>query len=319
MDSINILCSTDNDYVPYCGIMLTSLFENNKDCQIHVYLMTEELSTDNNSVLKRLALKYNQDISIIIVDGENLNNCPIRIGDHVSLATYYRLLAPILIPQNVDKILYLDCDIIVNGSIKELHDIDITEYALGAVMDEAYFKIEKYERLYYDKKFSYHNAGVLLMNLNYWRRNGITQKCLEYISRYPERVKFHDQDTINAVLHKEIKLFPIKYNLQTGFLLTVFSKHFEKDMAKILEAAKEPVIIHYTGYSKPWHKGSKHPYTKRFLYYKSISIWKDFPLTKNRTSIYNRFIQIRNEIIWFLGIKKKPKSYIIDKQPLQKH
>lgn len=315
MEIINILCTPDDNYIPYCGIMLTSLFENNKDLNICVYVMCEHLEEKSIADLKWLSEHYNVDLNFIIVNKETFKECPIRTGDHVSIAAYYRLIASNVLPAHINKILYLDCDIIVNDSIKELYNYNIEGFALGAIVDEAFFDSSKYERLCYDKQYSHINSGVILFNIDYWRNNHIAAKCLEYISRYPERVKFHDQDTINAVLHKEIKLLPIKYNLQTGFLLTDYSKHFEKEMVEILEAAKEPVIIHYTGVSKPWYKDSKHPYTKRFLYYKSMSLWKDYPLIKNRTSIYNRFIQIRNEIIWFLGIKKRPKSYIIDKQP----
>ena len=311
----NILCATDDNYVPYCGIMLTSLFENNKELNLCIYILAEHLNDRSLNEFAELSKNYDQKIKIITVNNDVLKDCPIRLGDHVSIATYYRLLAPYLLPKNIEKILYIDCDIIINGNLSSLYEINIKGHPIAMSKDEAYFIEEKYTRLDYSRSYTYKNAGVALINLKHWRENDIANICLEYISKNPEKLTFHDQDTINAVLHKEIKLLPIKYNLQTGFLLTDYSKHFEKEMVEILEAAKEPVIIHYTGVSKPWYKDSKHPYTKRFLYYKSMSLWKDYPLIKNRTSIYNRFIQIRNEIIWFLGIKKRPKSYIIDKQP----
>ena len=280
----------------------------------HPEVMRITKDSDGNEFAE-LSKNYDQKIKIITVNNDVLKDCPIRLGDHVSIATYYRLLAPYLLPKNIEKILYIDCDIIINGNLSSLYEINIKGHPIAMSKDEAYFIEEKYTRLDYSRSYTYKNAGVALINLKHWRENDIANICLEYISKNPEKLTFHDQDTINAVLHKEIKLLPIKYNLQTGFLLTDYSKHFEKEMVEILEAAKEPVIIHYTGVSKPWYKDSKHPYTKRFLYYKSMSLWKDYPLIKNRTSIYNRFIQIRNEIIWFLGIKKRPKSYIIDKQP----
>lgn len=311
---IKILCTPDDNYIPYCGIMLTSLFENNKDLDICVYVMCEHLEENNIADLKRLSGNYNADIKFITVNKETFKDCPIRTGDHVSIAAYYRLIAADILPKNLDRILYLDCDIIINSDITGLYDHDINEYAFGAIIDEAYFNNVKYERLCYDKKYFYINSGVILFNLDYWRKNNIAEKCLEYISKYPERVKFHDQDTLNAVLHKEMKLLPIKYNLQTGFLLTDYERYYKNEMSEILEATKSPVIIHFTGASKPWFEGSRHPYHKRFMHYKNLSLWKAHPLKKNQSGLYDRIIRFRNEIVWRLGIKKRPRSYIIEEE-----
>ena len=314
MEMINILCTPDNNYVPYCGIMLTSLFENNKGVDFEVYIMCEGLDGKNIADFEKLSEFYNVPINILTVNKELFKKCPVRPGDHISIAAYFRLIAPEMLPKHINKVLYIDCDIIVNASIEEFYAFNIDKNAFGAVIDEAFFNNEKYERLCYDKRYSHINSGVLLLNLDYWRENKIADKCLEYISKYPERVKFHDQDTLNAVLHNEMKLLPIKYNLQTGFLLTDYAKNYKNEMPEILEAAKSPVIIHFTGVSKPWFKGSRHPYRKRFLHYKNISLWKAHPLKKNRYSLYERIIRLRNEIIWALGIMKRPESYIIEEQ-----
>ncbi len=305
----NILCATDDKYVPYCGIMLTSLFENNKECQLFVYLMTEGLSSDSHNILKELALKYNQNINIIIVDGKKLVGCPIKQGDHVSLATYYRLLAPILIPKDIDRILYLDCDMIVNGCIQELYNTDINNTAVAAVLDEDYMTPKRYKRLDYPNEKKYFNAGMLLINLSYWRKNKVMERCFDYIHNNSERIEFHDQDTLNYVLQDEKKLISIKNNLQTGFLY--INNKFELNvMGEIINSIGAPVIIHYTGPNKPWSKGSKHPFAKTFIYYKKISLWKAFPLVKNKTTLYKRLIDFRNELMWLIGIKKRPKTYI---------
>ena len=120
----NILCATDDNYVPYCGIMLTSLFENNKELKLYIYILAEHLSDRSRNEFATLARNYNQKIEIITVNNDTLKDCPIRIGDYVSIATYYRLLAPILLPSEIDKVLYLDCDIIINDNISELYNED---------------------------------------------------------------------------------------------------------------------------------------------------------------------------------------------------
>lgn len=301
MNKINILCSTDDNYVPYCGIMLTSLFENNKDLNLEVYLMCESLNEKNLNDLNLLSKKYGVNIQMIHMDNSIFKNCPIRPNDHVSLVTYYRLVAADVLPEEVDKILYLDCDMIVNGSIKNLYNTDISEYAFGAVIDEDVFNDEKYSRLNYKKSYKYINAGVIIFNLEYWKKHNIAKECFEYISKYPDRIKLHDQDTINVVCRKQKKLLPIVYNFQTGFLLTDlnFSKSVEEE---IKSSSKSPVIIHYTGKNKPWMRYSQQPFRNLFFKYKKQSLWNKLPLIKNlnakkiiRYYIYHFILLIKNK------------------------
>lgn len=93
----------DDNYVPYCGIMLTSLFENNKEENIVVYILCEKLSDKNIADLESLAIAYNKEIRFIYLTKELFNNCPIREGDHVSIAAYYRIIAPNLLPKEIKK------------------------------------------------------------------------------------------------------------------------------------------------------------------------------------------------------------------------
>lgn len=310
---MNILCATDDNYVPYCGIMLTSLFENNKNQNIVVYLMTAGLNKKNIADFDKLARLYHQAIRIILVDNEKLKKCPIRIGDHVSIVTYYRLLAPILLPKDVGKVLYLDCDMVINKSLLDLYEVNIEDYALGAVLDDDFQGQDKYYRLQYDSQKMYFNAGMLLLNLEYWRKNSVMERCFEYIYNNPNRLKLHDQDTLNVVLQNEKLLLPITYNFQTGFFHVQcnFSDEFLMQIYKIVKEV--PIILHYTGGSKVWHIGSKHPYIEYYLYYRSISLWKDFPLIGRKT-LKDKLLQLCCEIIWRLGIKKRPNSYTIEKQ-----
>lgn len=293
--------------------MLTSLFENNKKCSFNVYLQGDNISKENTLLLESIARRHNSNISIINVDSASLPKLPIREGDHVSVAAYYRLLSPYMLPLNINKVLYLDCDIIINGDIEQLFNEDISEYACAAIIDEDNENPEKHKRLGYGMEYPYINSGVMLINIEYWRKKKITERCMEFIRNNPDRVILHDQDTINAVLNKEIKLLSVKYNLQTAMLYccSKLSKHTTEDVE---QHKYKPIIIHYTGASKPWHKGSKHPYCNRFLYYKNISAWRKYPLVKSERTWKEELLYFRNSIIWALGLRKRPKTYIINKQ-----
>lgn len=314
MSNMNILCSTDDNYVPYCGIMLTSLFENNISTTFNVYILTEELNTKNKNDLATLANNYQQKIEILTIDKEILKDCPIKNSDYVSLATYYRILAPILLPDNVDTILYLDCDIIINQNIADLYNSNINEYAIGAVIDDDYGNEEKYLRLNIPQKYSYINAGVLLMNLKYWRENNIIDRCLDYIKNNKEKLLQHDQDVINAILHNKTKRLPVTNNFQTAFILSHLQHKYAAEIQNtIREHMYNPTIIHYTGNGKPWHKHSQHPYTNRYLHYYRISIWKEHPIVDNE-DFKDKLRLCFAKALWFLGIKKRPQHYILEKQ-----
>ena len=312
MNELNILCCPDNNYTPYCGIMLTSLFENNKSVIFTVYLVTTNLTKKNKELLAQLCNNYHNLIRIIEIDDINLDNCPIREGDHISIAAYYRIIAPLLLPFEIDRILYFDGDIIINGSIADLYNTNIKEHALGAIIDEDYLNCQKYHRLDRPVNNGYINSGVLLLNLKYWRKHHLVDKCLAYIRDNQEKLKQHDQDVLNAVLYDKIKLLPLRYNFQTGF---IYKNSVLEDQIinKVQECMYTPIVIHYTGPNKPWYKNCKHPYKKRFLHYKSISLWKDIPMQRKQ-SIKDVVINIIHEFIWRVGIKKRPQTYIIEEQ-----
>ena len=316
---INILCSTDDNYVPYCGIMLTSLFENNKDDQITVFLLTGGLSDFNISTLLKLATDYSQSIKVIKVDEEVFKDCPIDTAkDHVSIATYYRLAVTTLLPEQVDKILYLDCDMIICDSISKLYNTNLEGYACGAVKDEAFMADAPYDRLCIkkDRYHPYFNAGMLLINMSYWREHRIMEKCMEYISNNMTSLAFHDQDTLNIVLREKIRHLPICYNLQTGFLVESIVKDYNNDLKKeLMESALSAIIIHFTGPSKPWMKKFRHPFVKKFLHYRSISPFANKPkLLEPQESFKDKLLYFRNKMIWLLGLKKRPWAYIIPEQ-----
>lgn len=285
-ETIRILCSTDDNYAPYAGIMLTSLFVNNRNDVFEVYVLTRGLNRGNSEKLKSVGEQFKSKVNILTVDLSAFEDCPIRPGDHVTLETYFRLLAPQLLPNHVDRILYLDVDMVINGPVRQLWDWNIEGYALGAIIDESYCNTEIYSRLGLDLSNPYFNAGVLLLNLKYWREKNVSARCMQCINDNPDILLFHDQDTLNRVLQNEKSLLPITYNFQTGYYLSwIYPNYSEDFQAQIQEAAKNPIVIHFSGPMKPWVIGSDHPYRYYYRYYRELSLWKDFPLVRNISHI----------------------------------
>ena len=302
MDPIRILCATDNAYIPYYGIMLTSLFETNRAERFDVYVLTNGLNEGSVRLLQDLFSSYSNELFLVHIDDQMLADCPIRPGDHVSLATYYRLIAANVLPNNIEKILWLDGDLIINGPIRELWETDLGDLAIAAVPDESYCQQEIYQRLLLDASIPYTSAGVLLINLVHWRAHNIAARFMECIRLHRDRLLFHDQDTLNIVLQNEKAFLPLTWNFQSGFIASwVYPTYPESFQRQILQASANPRIIHYSGPSKPWFKHSLHPYRAHFEKYKALSPWNGLPLkrfglkqdTRNHFSKFLRIIGLR--------------------------
>ncbi|MDY3063131.1 MAG: glycosyltransferase family 8 protein [Bacteroidaceae bacterium] len=301
--TMNIVCATDDNYVPLCGIMLTSLFENNKDCHIDTYIITSDLNKKNKSQLEALSTSktgYDTTIHFCETSEQTFKNCPIRKGDHVSLAAYYRLLTPLILPTHVEKVLYLDCDIIITDSLYQLYNTDISDVSLAACAehDGEIGKLQVSEshitRLGYPIKWGYFNSGVLLINLSYWRKNNISNTLIDYISNNKEKCLLHDQDALNAVLGGQKKFIPYKYNFMT-YLFTPGYATYNKDV--FLE--ERPAIIHYCTPTKPWDWYLyDYPFSKQREHYRTISPWKNWennmPMKKK---LIRKFLSWKNKLI----------------------
>ena len=314
-DPIYIACATDEAYVPVCGIMLTSLFMNNPHNSLHVYILSNSLSDVSRKKLSQLAEQFHQKIEILFPDPQKFTNCPVRPGDHISTAAYYRLNLPNLIPDAVNRIIYLDCDMLVVDDLRGLWNVDIEQYALAICHDEDYVSNEKYQRLQISEENPYFNSGVLLFNLKYWRKNNTEKACFDCIRHNADILRWHDQDTLNIVLCGHVSYLPLKYNLQTGFLYKryMFEQYPADFRQKVWDAIASPVVIHFSGSSKPWHsRVSSHPFSNYFWKYQKMSLWNDFSAPPpSLCFLWKRFYA---HLLYGLGLVKQPETYIITKQ-----
>ena len=276
MDKIHISCACDNNYVPHCGALITSIFESNKANQIDINIVTDGFSNENIAKLKQVEQKYNQKINIVKIDISKLSNFPIdkHFNGYINLSTYYRLLLPDLFV-DLDKILYLDCDIIVRKSLSPLWNIDLTGYSIASIHDSISMVESGPQRLGYPESESYFNAGVGLYNLDKLRKINFVSRAFDYINSNKDKIKFQDQDVLNGVLHGTFKQISVKWNLMEVFLLKKPLVESEL-IPDLLSCITTPSVIHYTNVLKPWFKECNHPYKNEYWKYLWMSPWKDY-------------------------------------------
>lgn len=279
-----IVCSTDNNYVMPLGVMLCSLFENNKDENIKVHILAGNVSVENKENLSHLASKYSRIIVFHDMDDRDFADFPVGKSyqlSSISLATYYRLFLTKVLPETVDKVLYMDCDIIVRHSLSTLWNTDISDYAIAGVLDPESNMPFAYNRLKYPQSAEYINAGLLLINLDYWRKTDALSRFYAIASNKDIQLNFHDQDILNLCFYKEKKKLSFKYNFQNDFLYKPqFIKLNWVYWHSLEEEANDPVIIHFIYRDKPWFVECTHPYKNEFIKYYSKTQWGTEPLKK---------------------------------------
>ena len=211
---MHIACNIDSNYVQHCAVTMVSIFENNKDEAISIHIIARNLSDDDEEILREITNRYHNVIFFYEPDMKLLEGFNIRkFSKRISIATYYRCILSRLLPASIDKVIYLDCDIVILDSIRPFWDISLEGVGVAAVEDMGCKEPERYKILQYPMEYSYFNAGVLLINLDFWRKHDIAQACIDYFHKYPERILYNDQDLLNSVLYKDKKLVDIKWNV----------------------------------------------------------------------------------------------------------
>ncbi len=303
---INIVCNIDKNYTKYCTVMLLSLLENNKSNRMTIYIIASDLTDIDKKIIRESISKYDCIICFYDIDDSILNNCPIREGSYITVTTYFRIFLSSILPENIEKVLYLDCDLIVRKDLKDFWDTDIEEYAIACVEDTCSNvggEYNPYSRLGYDRKYSYFNAGVILFNLKYCREHNIEEKCINYIKEnisHDNKLIYYDQDVLNAVLHDKKKFVSFTWNTQEGFYRR--KRQIRTDVwTDIDKCLKDPAIIHYLGKRKPWDPNARYPLRNEWFKYLDMSRWKG-----ERPPHYhwNNFLSALNKLGILLRIDK---------------
>lgn len=273
---IQLLIASDINYAPFYGVMLTSLFENNKENAFDIHLLTDSTWTEEETrKFEQLVAAHNSHFCAYPVDKCIMEKYPLKA--HLNLSTYYNLFAVDILPESIHKIIYMDGDMIVNGDLRKLWDLDISKCACAMAINCTYFDQSYYDRLQYDSQWGYSNNGTTLYNFDYLRKIKFSEKAVDYINAHRERIYWMDQDVQNALLHEKMLRLPIEYNFQTLFLHHSDWDYYDETFRmQILDAASHPVVIHYCGHLKPWNfRYYKMPYGRIWRDVCSRSLWPE--------------------------------------------
>lgn len=276
--------TSDNNFAPQLGAAICSVCENNRAADsICFYIGSLGISEENQTLLADLTRKYHREIHFI-----ELGDIRSLIGFSFDTSGWNpivlaRLVVDKLLPESVERVIYLDGDTIVRGDLSDMWNTDLKGCIIGASVEPTVNRARK-ESLGL-KGQHYINAGVLLIDLARWRKEKAGEQILSFYAAHEGKLFANDQDAINGALAGKIYTLSPTYNFYNIFWyypyrvlckLEAPAECFPKDV--IDDALKNPAIIHYLGEDRPWRRGNTHRYTADYQHYLSLTPWKDTPM-----------------------------------------
>jgi len=251
--NITLVLSCDKEYIIPAYVTLYSLLCNYKGSEnIETYVLTRDKNNleEYFELFNELETKFSfLHLSFISV-GRCFNKVKISAVINNSIATMYRLLIPNLV--KADKCIYLDTDLVVEGDISALYNIDLGEFCIAGVKDYCLSNNKGHAKVLGIPTIkNYINAGVLVFNNERINKLGLNNVITQYGET--ESFPYHDQDIINKALFGEIKIISLCYNV-----ISVIINRKNRDVIRtygkedVYQAESLPVIYHYAGSRKPW-------------------------------------------------------------------
>jgi lipopolysaccharide biosynthesis glycosyltransferase len=280
---INVLFGLDEEYAKYCATTIISILQNHKlqsdQDKIHFFFLGN-LKKDSKEKLISLNTIQSFEYTFLEVDINEFNGLP-KMPANISIAGYNRLLVTELLPKEVSKVIYLDCDIVLNADIEKIWKIDISNYLLATVRDRRYKE---------DCNDTYFNSGFMFLNLKNLRDFDFYSKWKNYVRYHPNisELRYPDQDILNAVTEDKVLLLTEDYNCGNGKSFT-----------------DKTIVAHFGG-CKPWEPMCLHTHAFKKIYWKYTyeNPWKiNSKLAKAKAHIRYIIKFLRKQPLFFLKQK----------------
>lgn len=281
--AMNIVYATDENGVIGVGVSIVSLMENlASSVHADIYILANGLT--NHSITRLQSLEQKYDLQLHLIDvGDRFQDFP--VGPNWSAATYYRLGLSSFLPSTVDRVLYVDIDVIFNRDAFAMYQTEMGDALIAGVFTTEHLSSDTFRR--WEKEMElphdsiYINAGVILYNLSKIREEHFEKHVLEYAVQHISSLTWQDQDIINKCYQERILLLHPMWNICEPAIWQIRWNGVKKftnnplQEEELLEAVKHPGIIHYWGVPKPWHPDSiRHDYGLFNKYWK-ISTFSD--------------------------------------------
>lgn len=289
-----VACATDDGYVmPLSVTILSALRSLPAERKLKLYLLDGGISDQNRRRLEDSWAGEPIDLEWVRPDPEQVAG--LKTSHHISSVAYYRILLPHVLPASLERVLYLDCDLLVRADLGQLWQQPLEDAWCLAIQDIACPNVDarrgmlnfrraspylaslrpipNYPKFQIDPLAPYFNSGVMLINLESWRREGLPEKMLACLRANEKHVWCWDQYALNIVLAGHWRPLPLRWNLGTHVFEYPSTDHAPIDRDQFAEAVRDPAIVHFTTEFKPWRFGIDHPYRSTFFELLDQTAW----------------------------------------------
>ncbi|MBD2445795.1 glycosyltransferase family 8 protein [Nostoc sp. FACHB-152] len=295
-EPVFIVCAADDNYAMPLAVTVRSASENlSNDHRLVVFVIDGGIKKHNKEKILRSLPSDRCEVNFILAPEYLLANLKeahqycakhgITLNTHVSIASYYRLLIPELLPKHIDKVIYLDCDLVVEKNLGELWQVDLGENYLLAVQDMWIGYVSdprgllNYKELGIPPNTKYFNAGILFLNLKKWRDNSVTEKALEYTKQNKDYIRFHDQDVLNGMMVGKWGELDPRWNMTPGIYDYPSWRESPFSEEEYNQIIHDPYILHFATL-KPWKsRWTRNEFKANFFKYLNLTAWAGWKLT----------------------------------------
>ncbi|NDJ17811.1 glycosyltransferase family 8 protein [Myxacorys almedinensis] len=286
-DPIVVACAADDFFAMPLAVTACSMVENlNPDCCIDFYVLDGGIKQSNKEKIIESLEGKPIEIHWVKPCSDYMERLYFQADSTYPISAYYRLLLPEIIPDRYQKVIYLDTDVILLEDIAKLWNLDLGEYYMLAAMDAANQKMDRLTHLKHldldamgvSREDKYLQSGVLLIDLNKWRADQISDKLLDFIANHLE-LPYPDMDALNFVLAGKWGELDPRWNqipVVHSFASWESSPYTQEQLDN---TANRPFIIHYGSKPKPWDQSCTHPQQSLWYDYLHQTAWSGWENT----------------------------------------
>ncbi|MCA9233865.1 MAG: glycosyltransferase family 8 protein [Planctomycetales bacterium] len=319
-DPVVVLAADENFAMPLAATVRSAIDNLAPERKLRLFILDGGICADIKTKLEQSWPAGRFDVSWVDVDAGALADAP--VSGHVSQVAYYRILMPRLLPEGLDRVIYLDSDLVVCADLTRLWESDFEGAPCLAVQDCAApfvdasqalanfnrcgphlgssTPIENYRELGLDPLAPYFNSGILLVDLQAWRNEDLSGQLLACLEQNSAHVLWWDQYALNVVLSGRWKPLDPRWNQGAhAFAFNTWSQS-PYDATVYRQVRDEPYIIHFTTHNKPWMVSCLHPLRKQFYRYVDRTAWAGWrPAWFNRPQTFFKLLKTQQRRLRF--------------------
>ena len=272
---MNILLTLDENYLLPCKVMLDSLFTSNPaETDVTVYLLHSAIPAEKLEELASFCAAFGAALRPIAVDAALFESAP--TSKRYPKEMYYRLLSPLILPREVERVLYLDPDMLIINPLRPLWELELCGKAFAAASHTGLTEMANgINQMRLDTEHEYFNSGVMLIDLTAARKLVTAEDVFACVSEHEKELILPDQDVFNILYGEDTR--PVE-DVLWNYDVRNYSKYLIRSTGKhdLSWVMRNTAVLHFCGRNKPWHEDYKNPFGMLYLHYMNLTLRKRY-------------------------------------------